>query len=90
MLQMFAKAGPGWHMTIEQAQKFDQRPFRSMLIQEWVRYRPGKGFYLTEKGYDAWEEFKGTKILRHDPRAPLTAYFDMRAYGLDHKSRGAA
>jgi hypothetical protein len=90
MLRVFAHAHDDFYMSIEQAQRFDQRPFRSMLVQEWIAYRPGKGFFLTRKGQDAWEEFRGTDIKRKDPRAPITSYFDMSTYGLDHKARGAA
>jgi hypothetical protein len=91
MLRQFAHADHDFTMTIEQAQRFDQRPFRSMLVQGWIAFRPGKnGFYLTQKGAAAWEEFRGTKILRKDPMAPLTSYFDMSSYGLRIKARGAA
>ena len=69
-------------MSIEQAQGFDQRPFRSMLIQEWIAYRPGKGFHITRLGMEAWQEFGHTDIRRANSSAPLTAYFDAAAYGL--------
>lgn len=70
------------YMSIAQAQKFDQRPFRSMLIQGWVEYKPGKGFHVTAKGLQAWDEFRFTAIARKDPSMPLTRYFDPTAYGL--------
>ena len=82
MLRQFARQPDGYHMSIEQAQSFDQRPFRSMLIQEWISYRPGKGFHITRKGLEAWEEFGHTDIKRINFSAPLTAYFDAAAYGL--------
>jgi len=81
MLQEFAT---GHLMSIERAQTFDQRPFRSMLIQEWIAYWPGKGFHITQKGKDAWREFQSTEIHRQNPRLPLTRYFDPTAYGLQN------
>jgi len=82
MLQVFIDHGPQFHMTIHEAQKFDQRPFRSMLIQQWVAFRPGRGFHSTPKGRKAWEEFLNTSIARRHPEMPLTRYFDRTAYGL--------
>lgn len=82
MLGTFIHGGPNYHMTIHEAQKFDQRPFRSMLIQEWVVYRQGRGFHITAAGRLAWEEFHETDIARKNPNLPLTAYFDPVAYGL--------
>jgi hypothetical protein len=69
-------------MTIAEAQTFDQRPFRSMLIRQWIVYRPGRGFHITREGRDAWNEFHTTNIARMNPTMPLTAYFDPTAYGL--------
>lgn len=46
-----------------------------MLIQQWVSYKPGRGFHVTRKGLDAWLEFQSTDIARKDPSKPLTAYF---------------
>jgi hypothetical protein len=65
-----------------EAQRYDQRPFRSMLIQGWISYRPGRGFRITREGRQAWEEFERTEIWRKNPALPLTAYFDLLAYGL--------
>jgi hypothetical protein len=81
MLRALYDLGDGF-MSIEEAQKFDQRPFRSMLIQQWARYHPGRGFYITREGKAAMHEFQGTEIFRKDPSLPLTAYFDPTAYGL--------
>ena len=81
MLAMFATASRDYRMTIEQAQQWDQRPFRSMLIQKWVAYGQD-GFRLTDEGRLAWKEFQNTDIARLDPTRPLTAYFDPTAYGL--------
>lgn len=83
MLKSFAEADTKHEfMRIEEAQAFDQRPFRSMLIQGWVKYRPGRGFHITKEGKRAWREFLMTDIVRKDPTRPLTAYFDPTAYGL--------
>ena len=92
MLRVFVEAGPASFMTIEEAQHFDQRPFRSMLIQEWIEFRPTRGFHVTRKGLDAWYEFQSTEIGRKNPGMPLTAYFDPTAYGLRivKKAVGAA
>lgn len=80
MLEIFAEGRS--FLSIAQAQTFDQRPFRSMLIRDWVSYVPTKGFRITEKGKAAWDEFRHTEIARKNPLAPLTAYFDPTAYGL--------
>jgi len=92
MLAAFATESDNYRMSIEQAQAFDQRPFRSMLVQEWIVYRCGQGFAITRKGRDAWSEFNSTDISRKDPSRPLTAYFDATAYGLRvaAKKRSAA
>ena len=82
MLREFAEGGDGYHMNIEHAQVFDQRPFRSMLIHQWIAFRPGRGFHITREGRAAWREFQQTEIFRKDPNLPLTAYFDPTAYGL--------
>lgn len=87
MLRMFAKNGRDFYMSIEQAQKWDQRPFRSMLIREWIAFRPGKGFHITTEGLQAYNEFLHTDIGRKNVNLPLTAYFDATAYGLHHKPR---
>ena len=70
------------YMDIETAQRYDQRPFRSMLIRKWIAFRPGHGFYLTKEGKNAWLDYHGTEIWRKNPNLPLTAYFDVTAYGL--------
>jgi hypothetical protein len=87
MLRTFAEGGLHWYMPIEDAQKYDQRPFRSMLIQKWIAYRPGRGFHVTREGIEAWSEFQQTEILRKNPFGPLTAYFDPTAYGLQVVSK---
>lgn len=78
MLQEFLS---GDYMSINRAQAFDQRPFRSMLIRGWIAYT-GRGFHITIEGKDAWYEFEHTVIARRNPLLPLTAYFDPTAYGL--------
>lgn len=96
MLDMFRQLATGEFMTVEKAQAYDQRPFRSMLIRKWVAYRPGRGFAITREGRQAWNEFLTTDISRKNPSRPLTAYFDPTAYGLAKKKvvamprRGAA
>lgn len=90
MLKTFAEAEADYHMRIEAAQAFDQRPFRSMLIQGWIKYRPGRGFHITKEGRAAWREFLLTDIIRKDPTRPLTAYFDPTAYGLKAVARSSA
>jgi hypothetical protein len=82
MLKTFAVGGSGYHMSIKDAGLYDQRPFRSMLIQSWIEYKPAKGFHITQAGRDAWKEFENTEIFRRNPLGPLTAYFDPTAYGL--------
>jgi hypothetical protein len=79
MLETFVT---GVYMSISDAQLYDQRPFRSMLIRRWIAYKPGRGFHITAEGRKAHEEFHHTDIGRKNPRLPLTAYFDPTAYGL--------
>jgi hypothetical protein len=86
MLQAFAE---GSYMSIATAQKYDQRPFRSMLIREWITYHPKRGFHITDAGHRAWLEFHDTEIARKHPERPLTAYFDPTAYFL-HVGRRAS
>lgn len=82
MLKAMTELPPGKFLSIDGAKTFDQRPFRSMLIQGWVAYSPGHGFHCTRKGREAMREFLMTDIARKDPSMPLTAYFDPTAYGL--------
>ena len=83
MLRMFAEVGDALTMSIHEAQKFDQRPFRSMLIRQWIRYSTRlHGFVITREGRQAWEEFQETSIQRLKSQRPLTAYFDPTAYHL--------
>ena len=82
MLKEFARHPEGFYMSVEQAQHFDQRPFRSMLMRQWISYRPKKGFYITKAGREAWHAFLHTPIERKNPEAPLTSYFDPAAYGI--------
>jgi hypothetical protein len=79
MLETFVT---GLYMSIAQAQHYDQRPFRSMLIRKWIAYRPGHGFHITPAGRKAHQEFHHTEIARKNPLLPLTSYFDYTAYGL--------
>src|SRR5262245_44668192 len=82
VLKIFAEQRSSFGMKIHHAQELDQRPFRSMLIQEWIAYTPIRGFHLTDKGRQAWKEFQHTDIRRKDPTAALTAYFDPTQYEL--------
>jgi hypothetical protein len=81
MLRAFVK---GDYMSEEDAKQYDQRPFRSMLVQGWVRYYRGHGFRITHAGLNAWHEFRSTDIHRGDPTLPLTAYFNSEQYKLKH------
>lgn len=83
MLLALVQNGRSGYMNYAEAAKFDQRPFRSMLIRGWCAYRPGRGFHITREGEAAMEEFRTTDILRKNPDRPLTRYFDATAYGLD-------
>src|SRR5262245_27273699 len=80
MLRIFAEERKTFRMSIETAKQFDQRPFRSMLWQKWIDYRPDEGFFITDKGRDAWHEFLETDITRKNPLGDLTSYFDPQAY----------
>lgn len=82
MLRTFASQHDGHYMTIANAQGFDQRPFRSMLIRRWVTYVPGRGFRLTREGHGVLRDFENHSIERKNPSLPLTAYFDPSVYGL--------
>ena len=82
MLKMLFDNGADAYMSIEEAQQFDQRPFRSMLVQKWCAYRPGRGFHITKEGKAAMYEFMTTDIVRKNPNMPLTSFFDATAYGL--------
>ncbi len=87
MLKILCDNGSNSYMSIEEAQSFDQRPFRSMLIRKWAAFRPGRGFHVTQEGKAAMHEFLTTEIVRQNPMLPLTAYFDPTAYGL-HVPKG--
>ena len=82
MLKMFATENANFYMSITVAQQFDQRPFRSMLLQKWIAYRPAKGFHITREGRTAYAEFETHDVTRKNSSLPLTAYFDPTQYGL--------
>lgn len=86
LMQSFANNGSAY-VSIHECQKWDQRPFRSLLVHEWISYTPGKGFRLTAAGREAWREFRETEIWRKNPDAPLTALFDPAAFGLSQPYR---
>lgn len=81
MLQALYDNGVAGRMSIGEAQTFDQRPFRSMLMRGWCKYRPdgARGFHITEEGRQALEDFHAANITRKNPTLPLTAYFDAAA-----------
>ena len=79
MLKAFADRS---YMSVESAQLYDQRAFRSMLVRGWITYHAKRGFQITETGFKAWMEFRTTEIWRLHPERPLTAYFDPKAYRL--------
>ena len=93
MLREFIDRGRNFIMPIEEAQVFNQITFRSMLVRQYVRYKPAwndgvgshrGGFVVTTAGRDAFQLFhQSERILRAHPELPLTAYFDPAAYGLD-------
>lgn len=87
MMRAFTDEANDYYMDIETAQKYDQRPFRSMLIHDWIAYRPGRGFFLTKTGAAAWREFQQTEIFRLNPDMPLTSYFDPSLYGMKTTSK---
>jgi hypothetical protein len=80
MLKTFVAAGDRFFMSVDDAAKFDQRPFRSMLIREWVAYRPGKGFHLTRAGRDAVDGIPRHRHLAEESVAPADELF--RSEGL--------
>jgi hypothetical protein len=82
LVQFFINQGRSYYMNIEEAQTFDQRPFRSALIRQYLMFRSGHGFYLTAAGRDAWERFRHTDIHRINALAPLTRFFDPVAHGV--------
>jgi hypothetical protein len=89
MLQMFADNREGEYLSYSEAHNFDQRPFRSMLIRQWISYRPGRGFHITREGRAALHRLNETDIARNQGSIsqPLTRYFDAVAYGLDHPNK---
>lgn len=93
LLKAFAASSAG-AMSFDDAHRYDQRPFRSMLMRGWVTYdRRAHGFRITKAGREAWDEFLRTDISRKSFDRPLTKYFDAQAYGLHEvraQARGAA
>src|SRR5215471_19749614 len=87
MLEVFYKMATDGYMSIEEAHVWDQRPFRSMLIRKWVEYKANRGFRITKEGRAAWTNYHQTDIIRKNPSAPLTAYFDPAAYGIAAKKQ---
>ena len=75
------------YMSIEEAQAWDQRAFKSMLLREYAVYAPRKGFHLTAAGRAAQHDFYGCDILRKDRTRPMTSYFDASLYGLTPRKK---
>jgi hypothetical protein len=73
------------NMIVVQAQEWDQRAFRSFLVRGWVDFNTARGFYLTQEGLNAGENFRHANIHRADPSAPLTSYFDINSWGAKSK-----
>lgn len=89
LLETFAQMPEGEFMSYEDAHLWDQRPFRSLLIQGWIVYRSGRGFHCTREGRRAWQEFTSFVADRKNHSAPLTAFFDAVAYGLEARKTKA-
>jgi hypothetical protein len=70
-------------LRAEEAVKYDQRPFGTMIHRQWIKYIPKKGFVITHEGRAAWEDFNAGNIFRHDTNRPLSHYFDPTLYGLN-------
>jgi|SRR5215467_8281723 len=77
MLKLFALRERAYRMPLDIAQKYDQRPFGSMLCRGYIKYDLKlHGFALTDKGYDAYREFETRGILRHIISTRMTHYFE--------------
>jgi hypothetical protein len=89
LLAMFRS---GVYMSLAEARKWDQRAFRSMLVNEYVAHHPGRGFRITPKGLEVRASFDETDVRRKPNRwsFPLTRYFDPTAYQLGPDHKGAA
>jgi hypothetical protein len=96
MLRTFANEGEQYRMNIADAGVFDQRPFRSMLMRQYVVWdrRPnnhGKvGFKLTADGRQAFLDFETTNILRRVASMQLTSYFQVPRSALQLVKRAAS
>jgi len=85
MLHVFAG---GNYITYAQALRYDQRPFRSMLVRKYIEYHPSKkAFKITEVGLRAWEEFTSTEIDQRKDTRHLTAFFDAARWGFTDNVR---
>jgi hypothetical protein len=85
MIKMFHEASAG--ISLHDMKRYDQRPFRSMLIRGWVTYNKRVGFAITKQGRHDFLTFLSQDISRKSPEMPLTAYFDQRLFHL--KAKGA-
>lgn len=75
LLRLFIKLGQNGFMNLTDAATLDQRPFRSLLMREWIRWEPHYGFTITDLGREAWHTFGHTDIVRNNPNNPLCAFF---------------
>jgi hypothetical protein len=78
MLKAWTARKGDYYMKRSQATLYDQRPFRSMLIRQYVEYDPKvDGFRLTPKGRSAMIDFETRDVLRHFESSKLTSYFHL-------------
>lgn len=82
LTELVALTQKGMFLSVSEASKLDQRPLGSLYHRGWIGLRPGRGFYATRAGIDAYEECMGETRKRLRPEAPLSHYFDPVAYQL--------
>ena len=88
LLREFAELQPGSHIPVARAAKFDQRPLCSLYHRGWIGLHPGKGFYLTREGIDAYNEYMVSESRKRlNPDRPLSHYFDPVAYQLERPEK---
>ncbi len=76
LLCLFIDEGEKYYASVEDAKRYDQRPFRSALIQEWIGYHHGRGFFITQKGRDSHADYgKREWAIRAHQDMPLCEYF---------------
>jgi hypothetical protein len=76
-------------LPLADAAKLDQRSFGSLYHRGWLGYKAGKGFYATDQGWAAFEEYVNTEArLRKRPELPLSHYFDPSIYQTGQEPKG--